>query len=321
MLDNSIPIMKSGTSLVAIIDVNKMKIYENLNITYLKEIIHKVKKKYCIDLNKFAVLTPESKELFFIQYIPSLDKIDLSGNCGNAVVAAYEYLIKHYGESSSINLKNTDKVMKLQLKSKVDSLNSIIELNFFDFTPTQLKSTFPLNDRLLFVQKEIESIPVSVVDVGNPYIWVRKKDISANSLSSWGIDEMRKLEDIRREIQKVLNIPNQSVFPKIAAFSNNKSLPVFEVKSISVPSWHPSFALTGIINLCYTISMDDTIINNELLKRKPTSLSIKTPSNNMKVSLEYNQGSIYCLKIEQKVTKIGEVFVDFNRNGLQEISI
>jgi hypothetical protein len=105
------------------------------------------------------------------------------------------------------------------------------------------------------------SIEVSLMSIGNPYSFVDARTLgitTAQQLFDADGALFELLSRIRAGVTRLLGWPDSGSFPKIAAL-----LPAgpgrIAVRAISVPSWHPTIALTGAICLAAAVRVPRTV--------------------------------------------------------------
>jgi 2-methylaconitate cis-trans-isomerase PrpF len=123
-------------------------------------------------------------------------------------------------------------------------------------------------DRLLPTGAPVDSLTVgsteyrvSLVDMGNPYVFVRARDLGVHSRDELFADDRQLFEDLvalRRAAAVRWGWPDTSAFPKVAAIEHFTHGQV-TVRAVSVPKWHPTLALTGATCLAVATVIPHTI--------------------------------------------------------------
>jgi hypothetical protein len=95
---------------------------------------------------------------------------------------------------------------------------------------------------------------VSLVSMGNPYVFVRARDLGVTSREALFADDpalFQTLVGIKRAAAARWGWPETSAFPKVAALDHFTD-GTLTVRAVSVPKWHPTLALTGAT--CLTVA-------------------------------------------------------------------
>jgi hypothetical protein len=208
---------------------------------------------------KIALVEPSGHPMFdldyrFIQALPEgPDRFDLRGSCGHSILssiaaAARSGMVPRLapGVRNRVNvLNNGDHVV-----CEVDEVNRDLTSFTVHFLHTPPK---PVADLLLTGEPATgltvagERVTVSLVSAGNPYVFVSAADLGVTTTADLFADDPARFDRllaIRAAAVKHLGWAADSVFPKIAM-----TMPAGDgrvaVRAISVPSWHPTLALTG----------------------------------------------------------------------------
>ncbi|MFI5932122.1 PrpF domain-containing protein [Actinoplanes sp. NPDC051494] len=221
---------------------------------------------------KIALVKPSDHPMFdldyrFVQALPEgLDRFDPRGSCGHSILAA---VIAAERSSMIPNLRAGGRVRVRVLTTgesvicEMDRVGrSDAECTVYFMPPEQT----PV-DQLLLTGKPRTTLvtggdayDVSMVSCGNPYVFVDARGLGLHTpeaLFGAGAELFGLLGRIRSEATAHLGWPSGGVFPKIAAL-----LPTAEaiaVRAISVPSWHPTIALTGAVCLAAATRIPGTV--------------------------------------------------------------
>jgi 2-methylaconitate cis-trans-isomerase PrpF len=106
-----------------------------------------------------------------------------------------------------------------------------------------------------------ERVPVSLVCTGNPYAFVDAASLGVSSVGEMFADRpdlFDRLVRIRMAAASLLGWPPRGAFPKVALIMRDDPGGV-AVRALSVPSWHPSLALTGSVCLAAALKIEYTI--------------------------------------------------------------
>jgi 2-methylaconitate cis-trans-isomerase PrpF len=104
---------------------------------------------------------------------------------------------------------------------------------------------------------------VSLVSMGNPYVFVSATALGLpdrTALFGAGETVQRRMLGIRRAAAKLVGRPPESTFPKVAAVGASAEGRLF-IRAVSVPTWHPTLALTGASCLAAAVAIPGTIPN------------------------------------------------------------
>jgi hypothetical protein len=208
---------------------------------------------------KIALVEPSSHPLFdldyrFIQALPEgPDRFDLRGSCGHSILssiaaAARSGMVARLapGVRNRVNvLNNGDHVV-----CEVDEVRRDLvgfTVHFLHTPPKPVTELLLTGEPVTWLTVAGERVPVSLVSAGNPYVFVAAADLGVSTSDALFADDpalFDRLLAIRAAAVKHLGWAADSVFPKIAM-----TMPAGDgrvaVRAISVPSWHPTLALTG----------------------------------------------------------------------------
>ena len=167
--DTNVHLYTSGTSNIGILNMDSNEV----NLLSLCKALYDKSIQLCVPTTKFAFIQTGSLikgcaefSIKFVQYIPSTNKIDLKGNCGNAIVASYMYIREKYGvEKTKIYTINTGKTSDLSYIGRDENGNEQIATEFLSPAGSITKSILPLGAATnRFSIPEIGIVEVSVVD-------------------------------------------------------------------------------------------------------------------------------------------------------------
>jgi 2-methylaconitate cis-trans-isomerase PrpF len=104
-------------------------------------------------------------------------------------------------------------------------------------------------------------VDVSLVSMGNPYVFVAAEQLGTHTLEALFADDPRwfaTLSRLREHVCGLLGWNPRGAFPKIAALLPDGE-GALAARAISVPTWHPTLALTGAIGLAAATRIPGTI--------------------------------------------------------------
>ncbi|EJP85274.1 PrpF domain-containing protein [Bacillus cereus] len=269
-------IIQSGNSkvIVCFIENFNRNIFSDLYSYFLIHIKDRVKKFLSTNISKVALVTENPSEIanlqsLFLQYIPEKGIFDIRGNCGNAMIAAtIFYNLKMNGNRlahySVINL-NTKKKHIISIKRKRGHTLET-EILFEQPQGSITNTLLPTGNLVDIVTVNERDYKVSIVDAGNPYVFIDKEQLllSESSFGNVDLSLISEYELIRKEAQKLIKINTDSVFPKFSIVSQSKERNAINARMISVAAWHKSFALTGLVCLTTAAMIRGTIVNQNI---------------------------------------------------------
>jgi 2-methylaconitate cis-trans-isomerase PrpF len=222
---------------------------------------------------KIALVQPSEHPMFdldyrFVQALPSaFDRFDLRGSCGHSILSAVVAAARSGmlpplvpGARIRVNvLNNGDSVV-----CQVDGTHG----DEVEFTVQFVQPrAVPFCDLLLTgearTQLEVDGArqEVSLVSSGNAYAFVDARTLGVHdrdTLFAAGPELFDRLVRIRIAAAELLGWPAEGAFPKVAAL-----LPAGDAgiaaRAVSVPSWHPTIALTGAVCLGTAVRIPGTI--------------------------------------------------------------
>ncbi|WP_434591282.1 PrpF domain-containing protein [Streptomyces sp. A5-4] len=104
---------------------------------------------------------------------------------------------------------------------------------------------------------------VSVVSLGNPYVFVDAAELglrSRDELFDAGTEDFVRLLRLRAAAARLLGHPPRGALPKIAAVGAYRDGRL-AVRAPTVPGWHPALALTGAVCLAAATTVPGTLPN------------------------------------------------------------
>ncbi|WP_371480636.1 PrpF domain-containing protein [Kitasatospora sp. NBC_00315] len=222
---------------------------------------------------KNALIRPSAHPLFdldyhFVQSLPGgFDQFDLRGSCGHSILAAVDAAARTgmipplaAGHRIRVNvLNNGDNVVCEVTETAVGRTGFTAH---FLCNPAR-----PLTDLLMTGEPVTQvmlgrlTVPVSLVSMGNPYVFVAAAGLGVQSREELfgdnpGLFEL--LGRVRLAVCEQLGWDPSGAFPKVAALLPQPS-GAMAVRAISVPSWHPTLALTGATCLGTAMGIEGTV--------------------------------------------------------------
>jgi 2-methylaconitate cis-trans-isomerase PrpF len=226
------------------------------------------------DVLKVALIEPSRHPMFdlsyrFVQCIPGPggDTFDLLGSCGHSIVASTLVAdqlgwIPRLSPGHRVRVRvenNGDTVV-----CEVDELHRSggnVTVHFLEEPDADLGSFLLTGAPMDALAVGTAIRRVSLVSMGNPYVFVRARDLGVTSREALFADDpdlFQQLVDIRLAAAARWGWPATSAFPKIAVIDHFTDGQV-TVRAVSVPKWHPTLALTGATCLAVASVIPGTI--------------------------------------------------------------
>jgi 2-methylaconitate cis-trans-isomerase PrpF len=207
----------------------------------------------------------------FVQVVPgpSGDTLDFLGSCGHSIVASV--LVANQiswlprlapGNRVRVNVLNNNDNVVCEI-DEVGRTDSNMTVHFLQEPAVDLSSLLVTGSPLDTLIAPGGSYPVSVVSMGNPYVFVRARDMGVTSLEQLFApdpDLFDTMAGIRHAAGARWGWPTASAFPKIAAVDTYAPGRI-AVRAISVPTWHPTIALTGAICVGTAAAIAGTVVH------------------------------------------------------------
>ncbi|MCV6636967.1 PrpF domain-containing protein [Candidatus Albibeggiatoa sp. nov. NOAA] len=244
--------------------------------------------------------------------------IDYSGNCGNLTAAAAHFAVEEglttqpnwqvdepYDVTVNIWQSNTQKkiIATVPCLNGLPYVNGSYSVAGVGFSGTKMELSFlepagagtqggvlPLNEEITILSMGNEQIEVSLIDAGNPTIFVRAADLGLAgteepSALNHRVDFLQRLETIRAHASVLMGLANdleQATFdrpatPKIAFVapprkyitSDNREIQADEVdilaRILSMGKLHHGFTGTGAISLAAAANIEGTVVHQMLV--------------------------------------------------------
>lgn len=319
--------------------------------------------------SKVCIIGPSNREDADVDYTygqVSIEKamIDWEGNCGNltsavGVFAISQNLLKPIEPMTNVSIYNTnsDKIIHATYPVKdgvvlsegdynipgVPGTGAKIKVDFFDPAGSITLKLLPTGNTKDFIDLGDKGIfTVSIVDAGNPVIFLNAEDIglTGTELPS-EIDripgKLELLEEIRSVCAELIGIvPDRSLalskspaYPKIAFVTVSKDYVNTEgiiIKSedvdlvarmVSLQKMHRAFAVTGAICTGAASKIKGTIVNDIVSNRSRHSdtLILGQPYGPMEVTIEMEDDKIIKEGIFRTARKIldGTVYIPYSK--------
>ncbi|RAG83303.1 hypothetical protein DN069_23230 [Streptacidiphilus pinicola] len=269
---------------------------------------------------KMALVRPAEHPLYdldyrFVQALPQApDAFDLKGSCGHSILSS-TLAAERSGMLPRLNVGDRVRVNVLNNGDTVVCELDRVDREEHEFTVSFVWPDAPLLSGMLITgepSSELEADgarrEVSLFSAGNPYVFLDARALGiadADALFAAGEDFFDTLVGVRRAAAEQLGWPPAGAFPKVAVV-----LPTgpgqLAFRAVSVPSWHPTIALTGAACLAAAIRTPGTIPWRVARESGPTNgvVEINTPGSRTTVTAavreEAGQPALHWVSVGRK---------------------
>jgi 2-methylaconitate cis-trans-isomerase PrpF len=266
----------------------------------LKKIYEEFKNKDANLISKYAVIKPSNHPMYdidylFFQLIPGEPvTFDIKGSCGHSILASI-CVAMEWGWISNVKpglrvrvfIQNIEGTVVCEI-DKTNLFNGIeCTAHFINNSEAKLRSMLPTGKPTDLIKTNLGDFEVSIVSAGNPYVFIKSTDLGIqNEHELFEADHsiFNQLQIIRKGVSNILGWDPNSVFPKITTFGHFREN-FLSTRAISVPSWHPTLALTGAACLSVAAAIKDTVVYKVADKLKENNfLHINTKGGRTGVS-------------------------------------
>ncbi|MEU2337853.1 PrpF domain-containing protein [Streptomyces sp. NPDC013172] len=259
------------------------------------------------DVLKNALVQPSRHPLFdldyrFVQSMPDrLDSFDLRGSCGHSILAAVEAAARTGmiqplvpGCRVRVNvLNNGDNVVCEAEETSPEGTR--FTAHFLCSPPRPVEQLLITGEPVTGIRFEERMVPVSLVSMGNPYLFVNAAEFGVRTVRELFADDpvlFDRMSRLRLAVCRTQGWDTAGAFPKVAAL-----LPdgpgALAVRAISVPSWHPTVALTGATCLAAGAAVEGTIphlLSGVSQQPDGGMLALRTPGATVRASARTTGG-------------------------------
>ncbi|WP_026085647.1 PrpF domain-containing protein [Streptomyces viridosporus] len=222
---------------------------------------------------KIALIEPSAHPMFdldyrFVQTLPGVpDRFDLHGSCGHSILSAVlaasrSGMLPRLVPKARIRvrvLNNGDGVVCEV--DRVERDGAGFTITFVQQPPAPFGDLLPDGRTRTVLRTGGDRTEVSLVSGANAYAFVDARRLGVpdqEALFTAGDELLGRLESLRGAAADRLGRPRGGAFPKIAAV-----LPAAEegiaARAVTVPGWHPSIALTGLVCLGTAVRIPGTV--------------------------------------------------------------
>lgn len=214
-------------------------------------------------ITKIALIGLSRHPLFdldyrFVQVLPdSPVRFDFQGSCGHSVLSSavvasqLGWLPKLApGDRVRVHVVNNGDHVVCEVDESVRD-RSTFTVHFLHHPESPLRSLLLFDEPVVEFPFEGTSVRISGVSASNPYVFVPAEDLGAHTAEELFADAPElyaRMESLRGQVARELGFPVTGAFPKIAALLADGPGRL-TARAISVPSWHPTLALTGAVCL------------------------------------------------------------------------
>lgn len=222
---------------------------------------------------KTALIQPSAHPLFdldyrFVQSLPGgPDLFELGGSCGHSILSAVLVAARtgmiaplSIGGRVRVNVTNNGDHVVCDI-DKVRADSAMFTAYFVRSPTSPVRELLMTGESLTSLATAGKDLEVSLISMGNPYIFVAADSLGVHSKDALFADDadwFATLSGVREAVCALLGRDPAGVFPKIAALLSDGEGAV-AARAISVPSWHPTLALTGAICLGAAIRIEGTV--------------------------------------------------------------
>jgi 2-methylaconitate cis-trans-isomerase PrpF len=265
--------VKSGYSYIIVCVFNESSLFARLltdDLQMMSFLIRSIKPHINQSYNKIAFIC-ENESLdaeincLFIQYVPDKNEFEMSGNCGNALLGGTITEIclnkKPLNRTYIVKNLNSNKYTKIRVLQQREE-HVTAEIIFENPEGSLTNTLLPTGRSVQQIEVNGKTLDISIVDAANPYVYVDRKQLGLTERQyfSQSLKITEEMRNIRREAQNIIGIQEDSVFPKFAMINASSLNNQIGARMITVPHWHKSFALTGMVNLVVASQVEGTLI-------------------------------------------------------------
>jgi 2-methylaconitate cis-trans-isomerase PrpF len=221
---------------------------------------------------KIALVRPSEHPMFdldyqFVQALPDApDSFDVRGSCGHSILAA----VVAAGRMGMVAALTPGARIRVRVVSTDDQV--VCQVDSVGHDETGFSVYFVRRDQslrsLLIAGEPTTELSVggrtrevSLISAGNPYVFVDARTLGVpdqDALFAAGAELFDELTLVRVAAAELLGWPVGRAFPKVAALLPSRPGEI-AVRAVSVPSWHPTVALTGMVCLAAAVRVPGSV--------------------------------------------------------------
>jgi 2-methylaconitate cis-trans-isomerase PrpF len=290
---------EGSPSTTLVIDARTFPDDELIIGNWLTILYQRLQNQHSMSVLKYALIRPSTHPMFdldyrFVQCIPgSPPEFEFKGSCGHSILNAAT-VASHWGW---LPLLAPDVRVRVYVENNGDHVVCQVDeahrhqvlytAHFIQAYNTKLRSLLLAGEPVTQLQTPSGVFGASLVSVGNPYVFVDAQALnitSSQQMFAAREDILQIMQLIRQAAIQHLGWNPRSVFPKIAivgAFEPGQ----IAVRAISVPSWHPTIALTGAVCLSAAAAIKQSVVGRLLEQASAHQcLQLQTPNEQITVA-------------------------------------
>ena len=251
------------------------------------------------DVLKNALIEPSSNPMFdldytFVQSLPAApDAYDLRGSCGHSILASVEAAARdgligplRPGLRVRVNVVNNADTVVCEVEHS-DESGSSFTAHFLCTPPIPRQALVMTGEATTSMVISGRPVEVSLVSMSNPYAFVSGPDLgvtTAAELFGAGEGLYGTMTEIHRAACRVLGWDPSGAFPKVAVLVSDEGR--LAVRAVSVPTWHPTLALTGAVCLGAAVGVEGAVPWRAAQQagHRDGQLTILTPASTVRVA-------------------------------------
>ncbi|MFJ9810778.1 PrpF domain-containing protein [Streptomyces sp. NPDC101158] len=222
---------------------------------------------------KIALVEPSTHPMFdldyrFVQALPGApDRFDLRGSCGHSILSAVVAASRSGmlprlvpGARIRVHVRNNGDGVVCEV-DRVERDEARFTVTFVQQSPVAFGDLLPDKRPRTVLRADGERVEVSLVTSANAYAFVDARRLGVpdqEALFTAGDALLGRLESIRSAAADRLGWPSDGAFPKIAAVLPAEDGAI-AARAVTVPGWHPSIALTGVVCLGTAVRIPGTV--------------------------------------------------------------
>lgn len=311
--------------------------------------------------SKAAIIKKSDSPAFDVEYTfaqVSIDHqmVDFKGNCGNISSAVGPYAIEQgmvpiKEPVTKVRIYNTNtkkliiaevEVENGQVKAEgncsipgVPGTGSPIYLSFTQAEGAVTGKLFPTGKPVDMIRTADRLIPVSIIDVANPLVFVRAKDVGLKGTelpAEYTPEKLKELEEIRSIAAEMCGfadrkeatlkspaVPKMTIVASPADYIDRtgvqrKSADMdILIRMMSMQKPHQALAITGAICTTAAAFLEDTVLS-DLIDIKQEVFRLAHPAGIMETKVDFVAGHISAIKVVRTARTIleGNVFTKKN---------
>lgn len=295
-------------------------------------------------------------EYTFAQISIENQMVDFKGNCGNISSAVGPYAIqqglvpaKEPITTVRIFNTNTQKVIIAEVEVEneqvktdgscsipgVPGTGSPIYLSFTRAEGAVTGKLFPTGNPIDIIETPSGSIPISIIDVANPLVFVRAQDIGLTGTElphEYSQEKLKEMEEIRsmaaemcqfsqkeEATKKSPAVPKMTViappmdYTDLTGVERKASDMDLIIRMMSMQKPHQALAITGAICTTAGAFLKDTILSNIVTVTEEV-VRLAHPAGIMQTKVDILAGHIAAIKVVRTARTILEGYVYTKRN-------